>query len=85
MTMLSCLGLGFMYFLREWRLIINEPYSAAHRSCLLLLFLAVDLHYVINDVEIVVYCVPSSHDVLLDLIRRLSGVPIASSRRKGSI
>jgi hypothetical protein len=85
MTMLSCLGLGLMYFLREWRLIIDKPYSTAHRSRLLLLLLAIDLHYVINDVEIVVYCVPSSHDVLLYLVWRLSGVPITSSRRKSSI
>lgn len=84
-TMLSSLGLGLVYFLRERGLIIDEPHSTAHRSCLLLLLLAIDLHDVINNVEIVVYCVPSSHDVLLNLIRRLSGVSITSSRGKGSL
>lgn len=66
----SCCNLGIMYFLAEWRLIVDDTDSATHCSRLLLL-LTVDLHDVIDDVEIVINSVSSGQDILRHLIRLL--------------
>jgi hypothetical protein len=60
-------NLSIMDFLAEWRLIVNDTDSATHCSCLLLL-LTVDLHDVIDNVEIVVNCISSGQDILRQLI-----------------
>lgn len=70
-------NLSIMYFLAEWRLIVNDTDSATHCSRLLLL-LTVDLHDVIDDVEIVINSVSSGQDILRHLIRLLR-VGISSS------
>lgn len=70
-TMLGSSGnLGIMYFLAEWRLVVDDTDSATHCSRLLLL-LTVDLHDVIDDVEIVINSVSSGQDILRHLIRLL--------------
>lgn len=63
-------NLGIMYFLAEWRLIVYDTDSATHCSRLLLL-LTVDLHNIIDDVEIVINSVSSGQDILRHLIRLL--------------
>jgi hypothetical protein len=70
-------NLSIMYFLAEWRLIVYDTDSATHCSRLLLL-LTVDLHDVIDDVEIVINSVSSGQDILRHLIRLLR-VGISSS------
>ena len=70
-------NLSIMDFLAEWRLIVNDTDSATHCSRLLLL-LTVDLHNVIDDVEIVVNCISSGQDILRQLIWLLR-VSVSSS------
>lgn len=70
-------NLSIMDFLAKRRLIVVDADSAAHCSRLLLL-LTVDLHDVIDDVEIVVNSIPSGQDILRQLIRLLR-VSISSS------
>jgi hypothetical protein len=70
-------NLSIMYFLAERRLIVDDTDSAAHCSRLLLL-LTVDLHDVIDDVEIVVNSISSGQDILRQLIRLLR-VSVSSS------
>ena len=59
-------------------MIVDKSYPATHGTRLLLLLLAVNLHDVINDVKVVIDCVPSREDILLHLIIRLV-VPASSS------
>jgi len=70
-------NLSIMYFLAEWRLVVDDTDSATHCSRLLLL-LTVDLHDVIDNVEIIVNRVSSGQYILRHLIRLLR-VCISSS------
>jgi hypothetical protein len=66
-----------MYLLWEGRLIVNNSHTTTHCPRLLLLF-AIDLHYVVNYVKVVVDGIPPSEDILRNLIWLL-GITITTT------